>query len=399
MRRAPLALFPALMALALGSGTARADIAYVLNSGESSITVIDSQTRAEIRRIPVLREPHHLMMSQNGRELIVADSAANELLFINPDTAEVLRRERISNPYHLGYSPDNKYLVINSLRRGQVDIYQASDMTLLARIPTPTQPSHMAFSPDSKHVYVTLQGTRGLIAIDLDERRPVWTVDVGPQPAGVLWHNNRLLVGIMGGDYVTVVNPAEQRVERQITTARGSHTVWAPPDARVLYASSRVDSAITLLDPDTLEVRGRWDMPGGPDDMAFAPDGKIWVTLRWAARVAIVDPATGHYETIRVGRSPHGVLVHPTPAAQPVANAAPQPAPAEPRPQPLPPRADSVPSPVPGGGSRLGHGLLASAYAAELPEQPVVAAPPARSLAPAPAGLTYRPWWQRFGGR
>jgi DNA-binding beta-propeller fold protein YncE len=381
----------ALVAVLLASppGPAVADLIYVLNSGEANVTVIDSITRTEFRRLPMLREPHHLLMMPNGRDLIIADSAANEIVIINPDTAEVIRRERISNPYHLGYSPDGKYFVINSLRRGQVDIYDAASMTLLSRLTTPTQPSHMAFSPDSKRVFVTLQGTRGLLAIDLDERRALWQVDVGPQPAGVIWHNNRLLVGIMGGDYVTVVDPAEARIERQITTARGSHTVWPAPDGKTIYATSRVDSAITLLDGATLEVKGRWDLPGGPDDMSVAPDGKLWVTLRWSARIAIIDPATGQYETMRVGRSPHGIMVHPTPPAQPIAAADPA-APAASRPAEPPrpePRSETPAVTAPGSATLLlPSSLLSSAYAAEapvppVPESPLVASQPHR-LAP-----------------
>ncbi len=379
MRRVRLALPVVAALLALPQGPAAADLIYVLNSGEANVTVIDSTTRTEFRRIPMLREPHHLLMAPNGRDLIIADSAANEMVIVNPDTAEVIRRERISNPYHLGYSPDGKYFVINSLRRGQVDIYDAASMALLARLTTPTQPSHMAFSPDSKRVFVTLQGTRGLIAIDLDERRPLWTVDVGPQPAGVIWHNNRLLVGVMGGDYVTVVDPAEARVERQITTARGSHTVWPAPDRRTIYATSRVDSAITLLDGETLEVKGRWDLPGGPDDISVAPDGKLWVTLRWAARIAIIDPATGQYETMRVGRSPHGILVHPTPPPQPIAAADPAAPPASrpepPRPEPHTDAAPETGTAPPGSTTLLAPALLppsllGTAYAAEAPVPP-----------------------------
>ncbi len=398
MRRLRLAV-PAFLALAIPQGPARADLIYVLNSGESNVTVIDSVTRTEFRRIPVLREPHHLMMTPNGRELMIADSAANEMLYVNPDTAEVLRRERISNPYHLGYSPDGRYFVVNSLRRGQVDIYNAADMALLARIPTPTQPSHMAFSPDSKRVFVTLQGTRGLIAIDLDERKALWTVDVGPQPAGVIWHNNRLLVGVMGGDYVSVVNPAEQRVERTITTARGSHTVWPSSDGHTIYATSRVDSAITLLDAETLAVKGRWDMPGGPDDMAVAPDGKLWVTLRWSARVAIVDPATGQYELIRVGRSPHGILVHPTPAAQPVATADPLVVPVVHTPEPPAPepKAEVLPAAAtPTNAALVAPTLMASAHAAEMP---LPLAEPATTLLAAAHPAGGRPWWRRLSWR
>ncbi len=44
--------------------------------------------------------------------------------------------------------------------------------------------------------------------------------------------------------------------------------------------------------------------------MAFAPDGRIWITRRWAEKVAVLDPATGDYQTIDVGRSPHGIFLN-----------------------------------------------------------------------------------------
>ena len=396
-------LAPAAMLLAIAwpSDQARAYLVYVLNSGEASVTVIDSQTREEFRRIPVLREPHHLVMTPDGRELMIADAAANEMLWINPDTAEVIRRERISNPYHLGYSPDGKYFVVNSLRRSQVDIYNGADMTLLARLPTPTQPSHMAFSPDSKRVFVTLQGSRGLLAIDLDERKPLWTLDVGPQPAGVIWHNSRLLVGVMGSNYVAVVDPGMSagtspgtaRVERNIIIGRGSHTVWPSPDGKTIYATSRLDSAITLLDAETLQVKGRWDIPGGPDDIAVAPDGKLWVTLRWTARVAIIDPHTGEYEVLRVGKSPHGILVHPTPTAQPVA-AAQQPAAPGPERSGLNPAAQAIPGPT---GALPALGLVSGVFAAATPPPAIPSAVLGTGSAPQPQLLVpYAPWWRRL---
>ncbi len=57
-------------------------------------------------------------------------------------------------------------------------------------------------------VYVTLQGVKRLLAIDLTTRKPVWTAEVGSQPAGITWHRGRLRVGVMGSDHVAVVDPA-----------------------------------------------------------------------------------------------------------------------------------------------------------------------------------------------
>jgi len=319
--RAPLALLATLI-LALGlPPAARADLVYVLNSGDASISVIDTVTRTEVRRIPVLREVHHVILTPDRKELLIGDSVANELLFINPDTAEVTRREKVSNPYHFAESPDGRYLVVTSLRRDQVDIYDARTRTLLQRLKAGDMPSHIAYSPDSRIAYVTTQGDRRVAAISLDERRLLWTAVVGPEPAGIHWHNGRLLVGVMGADHVAVMNPEDGRVERTIPIGRGAHAIFPAPDGSAIYATSRVDSRISVLDPVTLEVKRRIDLPGGPDCIAFDDKGRIWVTLRWVARVAQLDPATGIYETFPVGRSPHGIWVQPRATALPPAPA------------------------------------------------------------------------------
>lgn len=304
---AALLILPALM---LGR-PASADLVYVLNSGEASVSVLDAFTRQEVRRIPMLREPHHLVMSPDGRDLLIADSGGNEIFFVDPATGDVRRRERISNPYHLDFSPDGRHFVIASLRRNQVDIYEARGFTLLARLRMPEKPSHMAFSPDSKVVYVTLQGTGMVAAISLETREPLWEAPVGREPAGIIWHRGRLIVGLMGTENFVVLNPETRQVEREIPVGRGAHTIFPAPDGRTLWATSRVQSRIAEIDPDTLEVRRIHEVPGGPDCISFDPDGRVWVTLRWVGRIARLDPRSGQVETVRVGRSPHGILVHP----------------------------------------------------------------------------------------
>ena len=293
---------------------AQADLVYVLNSTDPSIVKIDSKTGEEVRRIEGLREVHHLVLSPDGKELLIADSAGNEILFVEPATGTVLRRERISNPYHLDFTPDGRLLVVASLKRGQVDIYDANGPRLLDRLRVGNKPSHIAFSPDSRFAFITIQGDGTVIAIDLQTRRIVWQMPVGPEPAGIIWHRDRLIVGIMGRDHFAVLNPATQKVESTIRVGRGAHTVFASPDGKTLWATSRVQSRIAEIDPTTLEVRRIHEVPGGPDCIAFAPDGALWTTLRWAGRIARLDPKTGDVSTIRVGRSPHGIFVQPVAA-------------------------------------------------------------------------------------
>ena len=45
-------------------------------------------------------------------------------------------------------------------------------------------------------------------------------------------------------------------------------------------------------------------------DPYVGPDGKVWFTLRFVHKVAVLDPTTGTYTTIDVGRSPHGIFLN-----------------------------------------------------------------------------------------
>ena len=122
--------------MAAGKSAARAGgLAFVVNSNSASISVIDMSARKELRRIPALREPHHLMLSPDGKSLLVGDTTGNQMLFLDPTSGEVQRRVAVADPYQLGFSPDGKFLVVNGLARNQVDIYDPQTMTLIKRFP------------------------------------------------------------------------------------------------------------------------------------------------------------------------------------------------------------------------------------------------------------------------
>jgi YVTN family beta-propeller protein len=289
---------------------AAADLAFVVNSNDASVSLIDVATRQEVRRIPLLREPHHMALTPDHRSLVIGDTTGNTLFFLDPRTGALQRQATVSDPYQLVFSPDGRLLTVAGLARNQIDIYDARTLALLHRIPARSMPSHINYSPDSARVFVSLQGTDRLIAIDTASGRVLWNSRVGRTPAGVLWNRGRLLVGIMGEAHFAVVDPADGHVERVIPTGRGAHTMFVSHDGRTIYATDRVDGTIAVIDAATLKVVRELRVPGGPDDLDFAPDGKIWAALRFAQSVAIIDPATGVVARIPVGRSPHGIWLN-----------------------------------------------------------------------------------------
>jgi DNA-binding beta-propeller fold protein YncE len=286
-------------------------IAFIVNSGGASISVIDMATHKEVRRIPALREPHHVALSPDGHSLLVGDTTGNQMMFLDPNTGEVQKRMPITDPYQLGFSPNGKFLTVNGLARNQVDIYDAATMKLIKRFPVVATPSHLAYSPDSSTVFVSLQDSNKLEAFDLRTMTEKWAVPIGKTPAGVLWLNGKVLVADMGTDYIAVVDPETGKVLEHVVTGKGAHQLFLSPNGKILWVNNRAGGTTVSLDSTTLKLIRRYAIPGGPDDLAFAPDGKIWITRRWAEKVAILDPVTGSYETIDVGRSPHGLFLNP----------------------------------------------------------------------------------------
>lgn len=286
-------------------------IAFILNSAAASISVIDMGAMKEVRRIPVLREPHHLVLSPDRKSLMVGDTVGNEMLFLDPNTGAIQKRIPMSDPYQFGFSPDTKFFVAAALARNQIDVYDGASLKLLKRFQVVKTPSHLDYSPDSGTVYVSLQDSDKTIAIDLKALEVRWTMPVGKTPAGVIWHDGHVLVANMGADYVSRLRPSDGKEIERIVTGKGAHTVFRSPLTKVLWVNNRAGGTTVSLDPATLKVTRTYKVSGGPDDIDFTPDGKLWITRRWAEKVGVLDPVSGAIQDIAVGRSPHGLWLNP----------------------------------------------------------------------------------------
>jgi DNA-binding beta-propeller fold protein YncE len=304
-----LSPFAALRSIAANAAT-DAPIAIVMNSGEASVSVIDMRTHQVLRNLPTLREPSHWALTRDHGKLYIADASGNALFIVDPHTGQPLGHKTIADPYQLGFSPDYRYLVVNALRLNYVDFYNPADLSLIKRFSPGGMPSHLDFSPDSRWSFNSMQESGTLVSFDLTNLTQRWAVKVGSTPAGVLWHNGRVLVCVMGADHVVEVDPETGKITRKAQTGVGPHNIFLTPDKSTLYVSNRIGGSLAALDPVTLQVRRVYPFhAAGPDDVAMAPDGKLWVTLRFHEQVAVLDPATGNYETIDVGRSPHGIFL------------------------------------------------------------------------------------------
>lgn len=287
-------------------------LAFVLNSAAGSVSIIDMTTRQVLRTEPTFREPSHWALTKDHQKLLVCDASGNSLFSFDPVSAAPLGHRPMADPYQIGFTPDNKYLVANALRLSFVDFYDAQSYKLVKRFKVGLWPSHLGFSPDSRWSFHSMQNSNTLVSIDIPTMTERWSVKIGSTPAGVLWHNNMVLACVMGERGFVEVDPVSGRIARHVTTGDGAHNLFFDASRQILYVSNRGPgkTGLTALDPVTFKIIRNYDIPGGPDDIGIDPEGHIWICRRFDESVAVLNPDTGDYTSIPVGRSPHGIFLN-----------------------------------------------------------------------------------------
>ena len=289
---------------------------FVLNSLDASISMIDTQTWTEVKRIPTGKEPHHLYLTPDEKSLVIANALSDSLLFVDPKTGAVQRTVTgILDPYQLRFSPDMKWFVTVANRLNHVDIYRwdGSNLALARRIPTGKTPSHVWIDSTSRTAYVTMQESDELVAIDLQTQTLKWRNPTGSLPADVFGtpDDKFLLIGLTGGTGVEVydVTGDTPRLVKLLLTGNGAHAFRGAGDKRHVFVSNRVANTISKIDYQHMTVVESYPAPSGPDCMDLSADGRfIYVASRWADKLTVIDThARAVVRQIRVGRSPHGV--------------------------------------------------------------------------------------------
>ena len=136
---------------------------------------------------------------------------------------------------------------------------------------------------------------------------------VGKLPAGIAMSpdDRQLMVGIMGEDYVDVIDWRAQRSVAHVATGKGAHNFLPMGDRRRVLVSNRVENTVSIVDMQTWKKLGDIKVPGGPDCMELTADGRtLYVTSRWIKQVSVVDMDRKLVVAqAGVGRSPHGIYL------------------------------------------------------------------------------------------
>ncbi len=157
-----------------------------------------------------------------------------------------------------------------------------------------TNPMQMALV--GRRAYVTLLLTNEVAVVDLDKLEVSQRIPVGSGPTGIAYANNKVYVtntnfqgfdpstGVSkyGPGTVSVLDPLTNRVIKDIPVDINPQTILEDSRGRLHVVCTGnfgdIPGRINIIDPKTDTVVGRVDIGGAPGSLAFAFNGKAYLS-------------------------------------------------------------------------------------------------------------------------
>lgn len=209
--------------------------AYVTNSEDNAITVVDLKTKRTVATVGTGAAPHGLRPSPDGRELYVANVQDNSVSVI--DTARLAEVARIPvgrAPVQVGFTPDGKQAYVSLRDDDQVAVIDTVTRQVVGRVGVGRKPIQVFATPDGRQVYVANQGT---------EAEP----------------DNR----------VSVIDTLSRSVRSTVTTGAGAHGVVASNDGAAVFITNIGAGTVSAIDTGTQQVVATYRVGAGPNGISY----------------------------------------------------------------------------------------------------------------------------------
>jgi YVTN family beta-propeller protein/autotransporter-associated beta strand protein len=297
--------------------------AYVPNSGEGTVSVIDTPTNAVApTAIPVglspFAAPSPVAAAVRGDESLVYvtnPGGINTVSVINTATNTVVATIPVGIvPELLAISPDGTRVYVPNQGSNTVSVINTATNSVVATIPAGSQPVGAGVTPDGARVYVTNINANMVSVINTATNTVIAAIPVGVNPTGVAVtpDGTRAYVTNAGSDNVSVINTATNTVVATIPIAGFVPTpqlVAVSPDGTRAYVTNAFTNNVSVINTATNTVVATIPVGSQPTGVVFTPDGtRAYVTNLLNNTVSVINTATNTViATLPVGAFPQAL--------------------------------------------------------------------------------------------
>jgi YVTN family beta-propeller protein len=181
--------------------------AYTGNIGDGTVSELDVPGRSFIRAFPGAPRDEGIGVSPSGDQVWVGSNTAKTVSIIPTASATVTDTlGKFGLPYRIAFTPDGQTAIITDPSRGAVRFVNVQTRAERGRLVIPAVgivataefqgspcPEGLVVSPDGQTVYIAMQGTNSVAAVDIKSRSIIATMPVGVWPDGVGYSPTNLI--------------------------------------------------------------------------------------------------------------------------------------------------------------------------------------------------------------
>ena len=180
-------------------------LAYVVAPEESRVVAISLDTGRPIRSFSTDTGPDGIALTRDGRHLIVAASSAGIIDVIAIDSGEVVKRHQVGDKPELVHRGHGARVYVSNFFGDRVHVIDGSSGEHLRDISGIDGPEDPVESPDGQSLFVASFETDQLLMFDVASGAPRGPpFATGDRPIGVVATNTHLFVSNYGDDTVSV---------------------------------------------------------------------------------------------------------------------------------------------------------------------------------------------------
>lgn len=228
--------------------------------------------------ITVGAHPAHVVVDRAGAQAFVTNSGDNSIAVIDLKRKNIVRTVRVGRyPHGLRISPDGHEVYVANVEDGSVSVIDTTTLAEVARIPVGRAPVQVGFTPDGAQVYVSLRDENSVAIIDTVKRAKTAAVAVGRAPIQVHATPDGRFVFVANqgsetepADTVSVIEVASGRVVDTIRTGKGAHGVAVSDDGALVFVTNIVDGTVAIVDAASRSVIETFHVGRGPNGVTFS---------------------------------------------------------------------------------------------------------------------------------
>ncbi|MBS1524807.1 MAG: beta-propeller fold lactonase family protein [Bacteroidetes bacterium] len=283
--------------------------AYITNTIDKTVSVIDPSSNKIVATIPVGSNPIGVAVSQDGARVYTANQGSDNVSVINTATNQVISTISLplgSEPSGICVSPDGTKVYTTDWPAASFSVINTATNTVAGTFKVSDYPWGIESSPDGSRLY--LGCGNGVVVVDASTYSVIANIPtpIVAQGIAVSPDGSRIYVTTYWGNSVTVISTATNTVVNTINTGMAPDGIAISPDGSKLYTANANSNSVSVISTSAGTVIATIPVGALPEGISVTPDGsKVFVAISNANAVSVIDASTNIVTgTIAVGHSP-----------------------------------------------------------------------------------------------